>query len=78
MINIFNPKLIMLTGGISKIGGLLLDPVRRTVQSRVLEVAGRGVEINISGMDDYAGARGAAMLVMDNFFQFQKKVRYKK
>ena len=60
MINIFNPRKVVLAGGISHAGGLLLDPVVQVVRAAALALPVKACEIVLSSLDEYAGARGAA------------------
>lgn len=67
-INLFNPDLVIIGAGVSKAGRLLLDPVRRVVKARALQVASERVEVKISILGEDAGALGAAILVLKNIF----------
>jgi glucokinase-like ROK family protein len=46
MVNIFNPRVVVIGGGVSQIGDLLLQPIRDTVQRRSLAGAAQVVKIN--------------------------------
>jgi N-acetylglucosamine repressor len=60
MINIFNPRKVVLAGGISRAGRLLLEPVEQVVRASALSLSVRNCEILLSPLDEYAAARGAA------------------
>lgn len=53
-INLFNPDLVIMGGGVSKTGNLLLDPVRRAVKARALQMISGKVYIKISTLGDHA------------------------
>ncbi len=46
MVNIFNPRVVVIGGGVSQIGDLLLQPIRDTVSRRSLAGAAQAVKIN--------------------------------
>jgi N-acetylglucosamine repressor len=60
VINIFNPQKVVLAGGLAKAGPLLLDPVRRVVKASALGFSGGRCAIELSALDEYAAATGAA------------------
>ena len=72
-INFFNPQLVIIGAGVSKAGNLILDPVKRTVKKRALQVASDVVEIKISKLGDRSGALGAAILILKDIFQKHKE-----
>ncbi len=74
-INIFNPQLVIIGAGVSKAGDLILDPLKRTVKKRALQVASSAVEIKISKLGDRSGALGAATLILKDIFQKHKKLK---
>jgi predicted NBD/HSP70 family sugar kinase len=45
LVNIFNPGMIVIGGGLSQIGDLLLEPIRKTVMERSLHSAAKEVRI---------------------------------
>jgi predicted NBD/HSP70 family sugar kinase len=52
LVNLFNPSMIVIGGGVSQIGDLLLEPIRRTVQKRSLKMASRRLRISTAFWDD--------------------------
>lgn len=60
VVNILNPDKIVIGGGISKAGKLLLKPARRVVRERALPGPARHVRIVLSAFGENAGAIGAA------------------
>ena len=64
IIYIFNPERIILGGGVSQIGHMLLDPALRIVQDRVLKVPRETVYILKAQLDADVGLIGAGALVL--------------
>jgi glucokinase len=67
MVNVLNPDWIVLSGGLSRAGGLLLDPVRRMIKERSFQAPARAVKLVISRLDQDLGTVGAALLAHDSF-----------
>lgn len=57
--NVLNPGRVVIGGGLSKAGALLLDPVKRVVAERVLDPK---LEVVTAGLEDNVGILGAAAL----------------
>jgi len=62
LVNIFNPELIIVGGGMAKLGDLLLEPARRLVGERAFPVSAKAVRIVTAQLGDEAGVYGAASL----------------
>jgi glucokinase len=62
IVNIFNPEMIVIGGGLSKMGNLLLGPAREVVKARAFTAAANNVKIVKSNLGDRAGLLGAAIL----------------
>lgn len=69
MINIFNPGLIVVGAGVSQAGNILLEPLKRTVKARALQLSSSMVDIKVSQLGDNAGALGAAIMVLKDIFE---------
>jgi glucokinase len=65
IVNLLNPDVIVVGGGIGNAGNLLLKPVRKTVRDRALPVPGRHVRIVRAALGEDAGVIGAAKEVFD-------------
>jgi predicted NBD/HSP70 family sugar kinase len=65
LINIFNPDAILLGGYFAKLFEYLIEPLRRTVHQRVMPESLAACRILPSELGLYAGAIGAAHLVVD-------------
>lgn len=69
IINIFNPELIVIGAGVSQAGDILLEPLKRTVKARALQLSSSMVDIKVSQLGDNAGAMGAAIMVLKDIFE---------
>lgn len=65
LINIFNPELILIGGGLSQMGQLLLAPAAEVVKERAIELPAKAVRIEIGRLGTDAGVLGAVALVLD-------------
>jgi glucokinase len=59
------PRRIIIGGGVSQVGDLLLDPIRRTLRERVLVIPIEQVEVVASELGDNAGVIGVACWAAD-------------
>lgn len=62
IINIFDPEVVAIGGGVSTAGALLLDPARATALAYALPGVGEHTQIRIARSGPEAGVRGAALL----------------
>ena len=62
LINIFDPEVVAIGGGVSAAGDLLLDPARDTARRFILPGVGTRTEIRLARSGPEAGVRGAALL----------------
>ncbi len=67
-VNLYNPSLIVLGGGVAGAGDGLLASIRQSVYRRSLPLATRDLRIVRSRLGDKAGTIGAASLVVDELF----------
>jgi glucokinase len=67
VVNMLNPQWIVLAGGLSRAGRLLLDPLRRTIQKRSFSTPAHGVTLVISNLDQDLGIVGAGLLAHEKF-----------
>jgi glucokinase-like ROK family protein len=68
LVNFYNPEMIVIGGGVSNLGNLLLSSIRQTVFQRSLPLATRDLQIVFSEIGGDAGVIGAINLAMDNIF----------
>lgn len=63
IIHIFNPKLIVLGGGVAQMGDLLLEPARQIVQARAMDTPRNVVQIVPAELEKNVGLVGAGALL---------------
>jgi glucokinase len=63
IVHIFNPQLIILGGGVTQMGSLLLDPAQRLVQQRTMRVPREAVRIVLAQLGHDVGLVGASALI---------------
>lgn len=66
LINVLNPELVILAGGLAQAGDLILNPVREIVQMRALDPRAKNTPILLTKLGEKAGALGAAGIVFDS------------
>lgn len=69
LINILNPEKVIIGGGISQAGDLLMEPLVQTVMIRAMEVPASVVQIMRTKLAENAGSIGAATLVLQELFR---------
>lgn len=68
LINLFNPSRIILSGGVSRAGEFLLDPLIEAVNKRALATPAKAISIMISELGPHAMAIGAFTLILHRLF----------
>ena len=63
--NIFNPDRVVLCGGVSKAGSLLLKPALQALQMRAFETPVKAMKVTVSKYDEKLGVVGAALLTLE-------------
>ena len=61
LVNIFNPEMIIVGGGVAQMGDLLLEPARQVVKERAFPLSAQAVCIVPAQLGDDAGVLGAAV-----------------
>ena len=61
LVNIFNPAMIIIGGGMAKMGDLLLNPARQVVKERAFPLSAQTVRIVPAQLGDGAGVLGAVI-----------------
>src|SRR3712207_2506844 len=69
-VNVLNPSLIVIGGGVSRIGNALLAEIRSAVYQRSLPLATRNLPIVLSELEDNAGVVGASVLAAKGVLNF--------
>jgi glucokinase len=64
LIHILEPELIIIGGGVSKAGPLLFEPIRATVEERVMSDIFKDVSIRGAQLEEDVGLYGAAALAL--------------
>ncbi len=68
LVNIFNPEMIIIGGGMSQMGEMLLSPARQIVEERAYRLPAEAVQIVPSELGDYSSILGSvAFLQLDEF-----------
>jgi glucokinase-like ROK family protein len=67
-VNILNPSLIVIGGGVANAGDILVASVREVIYGRSTALATRRLQILQSTLGDRAGVTGAAVMVLDELF----------
>jgi glucokinase-like ROK family protein len=68
LVNLLNPAVIVLDGGVARAGELLLTPLRRVAATVSLPAAWKGTQILPSALEGNAIALGAVLTVLDAAF----------
>jgi glucokinase-like ROK family protein len=75
-VNMFNPSLIVVAGGVARSGDLLLAAIRETVYRRSLPLATRDLQVRASSLGSLAGVIGASSMVVDQLFTRETLARW--
>jgi glucokinase-like ROK family protein len=65
VVNLYNPALVLIGGGVANVGEPLLGAIRETVYRRSLALATRELRVLRSPLGDDAGLTGGALMVID-------------
>jgi glucokinase-like ROK family protein len=68
LVNFYNPEMMVIGGGVSNLGDLLLSSIRQAVLVRSTPLATRNLHIVFSGMSADAGITGAVNLALEYIF----------
>ncbi len=71
LVNFYNPDMIVIGGGVSNLGNLLLSSIRQAVLKRSLPLATRDLQIVFSSIGSDSGIIGAVNLAMDYIFTIE-------
>ncbi len=64
LVNLFNPQMIVIGGGLAKIGEPLFESVRRAIERRAFRAQAQAVRIVRAALEDKVGVLGAAAVAM--------------
>jgi glucokinase len=65
LVNLFNPQMLVIGGGLANLGDVLLEPVTRGIDLHAFPSAADKVQVRLAELGDQvgiAGAAGAAMM----------------
>jgi glucokinase len=65
LVNILNPEMIIVGGGMSNMGDLLLNPARQVVKERAFQIAAQAVRIVTAQLGEDVGVLGAAIFAFE-------------
>lgn len=65
LVNVFEPEVFVLGGGVTRSGEQLLDPIRKAVFADAMPPAAAAVRIEAASLGDAVGVVGAAALALD-------------
>jgi glucokinase len=65
IVNLFEPELVVLGGGVTLSGAQLIGPVRAAVRASTMKPAGEAADIVLSALGERVGVVGAAAIVYD-------------
>jgi len=65
LVNLFNPSLVVIGGGVAQIGDLLLDPIRQVVRERSLRSAAQAVRITAAVLGRRSTSMGAVVQALN-------------
>ena len=72
-VNVLNPSMIVIGGGVSRVGHALLAEVRSAVYQRSLPLATRNLPVVMSELDDVAGVIGAGVMAAREVLSFARR-----
>ena len=67
LVNIFNPEVVVVGGGMAQVGNMFLEPARKVVGERAFPLPAQAVRIVRSELGDNAGVVGGAAYLADLF-----------
>ncbi|MDX1414090.1 MAG: ROK family transcriptional regulator [Candidatus Promineifilaceae bacterium] len=71
LVNFFNPRVIIIGGGVSKIGHQFLSSIRQATLKRATALSTRQLRIEYSVLGDDAGIIGAIWLALENIIEIE-------
>ena len=74
IVNLFNPQIVVIGGGVAQAGGLIFDPLKRTMKKRAFPVPAKAVKIVTPSLGRNCTVIGAATLVLKDIFKSAKVV----
>lgn len=72
VVNILNPSLIVIGGGVSKLGDVFIAAIREEVYRSAFPINTRDLNLQRSSLGDTAGIIGAASLAVNELFNYEQ------
>jgi glucokinase len=69
IVNMLEPELVVLGGGVTRSGDALVVPARAAVRAAAMTPGGRAVRVERAALGDQVGVVGAASVAMRRFFR---------
>jgi predicted NBD/HSP70 family sugar kinase len=66
LVNLINPSIVIIGGGVAQSGDLLLEPIRTAVSHRSLRVASKAVRVSAALLGRRASAMGAVVQALSH------------
>lgn len=66
LVNVFEPDIVVLGGGVTRSGDLLLEPLRRIIRTSAMPPAGAAATISLAALGDLTGVVGAGAIAYDS------------
>ena len=63
VVNLLNPEKIIIGGGVTDAGEILLEPIRQTIQDRAMPIQANSVKVVPAQLANAAGVIGASLLI---------------
>ena len=73
LVNMFNPELIVIGGGLSNIGDMLLEPAFKTAEKRAYKEAFQAVRFSSAELGRNSGVIGAATFALQEMKRLQRE-----
>ncbi|MHA7132956.1 ROK family protein [Oerskovia turbata] len=65
LVNVFEPDVVVLGGGVTRSGAMLLDPVREAVRTQAMGPAALAARVELAALGDAVGVVGAGAVALD-------------
>jgi glucokinase-like ROK family protein len=69
LVNLLNPGLVLIGGGVAQAGAPLLDPIRESARQRCLRAAAQAARIEVAALKRYSVVMGAVALALSHAFE---------
>lgn len=66
VVNLFEPDLVVLGGGVTNAGAMLIEPVRKAALAAAMPPAARAVRVELTSHGEHAGVLGAAAVAFEH------------